>query len=230
MDIVELKNRPILTFVLRAGRMTDGQKRDYAVFSKRWCIPYQNEPIQFEHIFGNSQPVIMEIGFGMGLATAEIAEKNPGTNYLGVEVYKPGVGKLLGEIEKRNLSNIRIIEYDAIQVLQTMIDEKSLAGFHIFFPDPWQKKKHHKRRLLHRPNTDLFVSRLRDGGYIYAVTDWEHYAHDAYAELSATAGLTSKYEGFAPSQSWRPKTKFELKGLKKDHVIRELFFTRTNGL
>lgn len=218
--------RTIKTFVLRTGRMTEGQKRNYEAFYQKWCIPYTESLIGFKTIFQNDNPVIIEIGFGMGTATAQIAEDNPDKNYLGIEVFKAGVGKLLGEIEEKKLNNLRIIEHDAIEVLENMINDESVDGFHIFFPDPWQKKRNHKRRLVRRPRTDLLSKKLKKGGYIYMVTDWENYAEDAFEQLSETPNLKSKYEKFAPSQSWRPTTKFEKKGLKKEHVINELIFEK----
>ncbi|MGI5110633.1 tRNA (guanosine(46)-N7)-methyltransferase TrmB [Treponema putidum] len=218
--------RSIKTFVLRTGRMTEGQKRNYEAFYQKWCIPYTENPIGFKTLFQNDNPVIIEIGFGMGTATAQIAEDNPDKNYLGIEVFKAGVGKLLGEIEEKKLNNVRIIEHDAIEVLENMINDESIDSFHIFFPDPWQKKRNHKRRLVRRPRTDLLSKRLKKGGYIYMVTDWENYAEDAFEQLRETPNLKSKYEKFAPSQSWRPTTKFEKKGLKKEHVINELIFEK----
>ena len=220
------QGRPIRTFVLRKGRITEAQKKAYAEYAPRWCIPYKEENLAFTALFANANPVIIEIGFGMGVATAEIAAQHPEFNYIGIEVFQAGVGKLLNEIEHRGLKNIRIVEHDAIEVLEYMIPDASIAGFHIFFPDPWQKKKHHKRRLLHRPRTNLLAQKLQENGYLYMVTDWYDYAEDAFAELSATEGLRSKYEGFAPAQHWRPKTKFEQKGLNKAHPITELMFIR----
>ena len=211
--------RSIKTFVLRTGRMTEGQKRNYEAFYHKWCIPYTETIIGLKALFQNDNPVIIEIGFGMGTATAQIAEDNPDKNYLGIEVFKAGVGKLLGEIEEKKLNNLRIIEHDAIEVLENMIDDESIDGFHIFFPDPWQKKRNHKRRLVRRPRTDLLSKKLKKGGYIYMVTDWENYAEDAFEQLSETPNLKSKYEKFAPSQSWRPTTKFEKKGLKKEFYL-----------
>ena len=191
-----LQGRPIRTFVLRKGRITEAQKKAYTDYASRWCIPYTVQQLSFSELFANDHPVIIEIGFGMGVATAEIAAQHPESNYI------------------------------AIEVLENMIADSSIAGFHIFFPDPWQKKKHHKRRLLRRPRTDLLARKLQDNGYLYMVTDWYDYAEDAFAELSATKGLRSKYEGFAPPQPWRPKTKFEQKGLNKAHPITELMFIR----
>ncbi len=216
----------IHTFVLRAGRMTEAQKRDYEILSARWCLPFKKEPLDLSQSFENAAPVTLEIGFGMGQATALIAEANPDKNYLGIEVHRAGVGRLLGEIEKRNLKNLRIIEHDAIEVLQFMLPDTSLAACHIFFPDPWPKKRHHKRRLLRRPRTDLLASRLAGGAYLYMATDWEPYAEDAWLELAATPGLESMYEHFAPRQSWRPETRFEAKGLKASRAIHELMFTK----
>ena len=139
--------RAVKTYVLRKGRMTAAQERDYNELSPVWCIPFENKKINFVDIFGNTNPVVVEIGFGMGTATAEIAGRNPDINYIGIEVHTPGVGRLLGEIRKRDLKNLFIIEHDALEVLECMIVDGSISGFHIFFPDPWQKKRHHKRRL-----------------------------------------------------------------------------------
>lgn len=218
--------RTIKTFVLRAGRMTPTQQKDYHELSGRWCIPYGEGQLNYTQIFNNTNPVTVEIGFGMGKATAIIAAENPDKNYLGLEVHRPGVGKLLGEIRRRNLENIYIVEYDALEVLEKMIPNGSVNGFHIFFPDPWPKKKHHKRRLVQRPNTDLITKKLVPGGYLYMATDWEPYAEFALEQLEQTPGLKNKYQGFAPHQEWRPETRFEEKGLDKNHVIRELFFLR----
>ncbi len=218
--------KEIKTFVMRSGRMTASQKKYYAEFSEKYCIPFSNNKIKVSEIFGNENPLIIEIGFGMGTATSQIAEENPDKNYIGIEVFRAGVGKLLGEIENKGLKNIRIIEHDAIEVLDKMIEDSSIDGFHIFFPDPWQKKRNHKRRLIRRPRTDLIASKMKKASYLYMVTDWEDYAEDAFEQLSETEGLKSKYERFADAQSWRPSTKFEQKGIKKNHKINELFFEK----
>ena len=168
----------------------------------------------------------MEIGFGMGHATSIIAENNPDINYIGSEVHVPGVGRLLGDIKTKQLKNLYIIEHDALEILETMIPDNSLAGFHIFFPDPWPKKKHHKRRMLQRPRTDLLAKKLAPGGYLYFATDWQEYAESALEELKMTEGLANKYEGYAPHQEWRPRTKFEQKGLDAGRDIYELFFVK----
>ncbi len=221
-----LKNRGIKTYVLRKGRMTQAQKRDYAELSPLWCIPYSEEKLNLIDIFGNSNPVVVEIGFGMGAATAEIASMNPDMNYIGIEVHTPGVGSLLGEIRSRDLKNLYIIEHDAVEVLENMIGDSCVSGFHVFFPDPWQKKKHHKRRLLKRPNTDLLARKLSKDGYIYFVTDWKEYADFALDELSKTEGIRNRYDGFAEAQDWRPLTKFECKGLLAERPITELYFLK----
>ena len=218
--------REIKTFVLRASRMSDAQKRDYETLSAKWCIPFEKKNLNFADIFGNSNPVVVEIGFGMGAATAIIAEQNPNINYLGIEVHTPGVGRLLGNIRDNNLQNLYIIEHDAMEVLEFMIPDNSVSGFHVFFPDPWPKKKHHKRRLMQRPRTNLLAKKLYAGGYIYMATDWEPYAEFALEELNLTETMKNKYEGFAPHQEWRPETKFEHKGLVAERKISEIFFVK----
>jgi tRNA (guanine-N7-)-methyltransferase len=206
--------------------MSAAQRRSYETLSSAFCVPFAAEPLDFSRVFGNEHPVTLEIGFGMGSATALIAADNPDKNYLGVEVHRPGIGRLLWEIENNSIANIRIIEADAADVLKTMIPAASLAAFHIFFPDPWPKKRHHKRRLVTRPFTSLLAEKLRPGGYVYMVTDWEEYGDWALAELSATEGLRNVCEGFAPPQEWRPRTRFEQKGLEKNHAVRELYFLK----
>lgn len=218
--------RTIKTFVLRQGRMTAAQERDYEELYPVWCIDFKEEHLDFEKVFGNKNPVVVEIGFGMGAATVQIAKNNPNINYLGIEVHRPGVGKVLGDIKTMGLKNLYIIQFDALDVLEKMIPDSSVSGFHIFFADPWPKKKHHKRRLVQRPRTNLFESKLKKDGYVYFVTDWQEYADFALEELNATEGLKNKYDGFAEHQEWRPETKFERKGLNADRVINELFFVK----
>lgn len=220
--------RPIKTFVIRAGRMTGSERRCYEELHHVWCIPFEHRTINYTEIFNNANPVVMEIGFGMGTATAIIAENNPDINYLGSEVHVPGVGKLLGEIKNKNLKNLYIIDHDALEILESMIPDNSLAGFHIFFPDPWPKKKHHKRRMLQRPRTDLLAKKLAPGGYLYFATDWQEYAESALEELKLTEGLANKYDGFAPHQEWRPRTKFEQKGIDAGRSIYELYFVKNH--
>ena len=219
-------HRAIKTFVLRQGRMTEAQQRDYEELSGHWCIPFMQTKLNFIDVFDNTNPVIVEIGFGMGKATAIIAEQNPDKNYIGIEVHTPGVGKLLGEIRSKDLHNLYIIQHDAIEVLETMLPDNSVSAFHVFFPDPWPKKKHHKRRLMQRPRTNLLASKLATGGYIYMATDWEPYAEFALEELNQTEGLENKYVSYAPHQEWRPETRFEQKGISADRQIREIIFEK----
>lgn len=218
--------RTVKTYVMRSGRMTAAQERSYNELAPAWCIPFENKKLNFIDVFGNTNPIIVEIGFGMGDATVKIAQENPDINYLGIEVHKPGVGKVLSEIKKRDLKNLYVIEYDALDVLETMIGDNSVNGFHIFFPDPWHKKRHHKRRLVQRPKTDLFAQKLTPGGYIYFVTDIIDYAEFALEELEQTPHLKNKYKGFAEPQPWRAQTKFERKGMAADRQITELFFEK----
>ena len=221
------QGRKIKSYVLRGGRLTAAQKRSYESLSERFIIPYECKELDFAGIFGNNNPVIVEIGFGMGRATAVIAHENPEKNYIGLEIHKPGIGRLLWEIEQRPLLNIRIIEHDAAEVFQNMIPADSLGGVHIFFPDPWPKKRHHKRRLIQRPFTDCMALKLQRGAYIYMVSDWLDYANWALSVLTSTESVVNEYEGYAPTQSWRPLTSFEKKGLDKKHEIKELFFRRS---
>lgn len=218
--------REIKTYVLRIGRMTAAQERAYNELAPSWCIPFEQKKINFVDIFGNTNPIVVEIGFGMGDATVKLAEANPDINYIGIEVHRPGVGRVLNEIKRLNLKNLYLIEHDALEVLEYMIGDNSLNGFHIFFPDPWPKKKHHKRRLLQRPRTDLIARKLAPGGYLYFVTDWLEYAEFALEELNNTKNLKNKYDGYAEPQPWRSQTKFERKGLNADRVITEIYFEK----
>ena len=215
------------SYVKRCGRTTTAQKNAYDTLSEQYIIPFREEQIDFLKFFKSSN-ITLEIGFGSGAATARIAEDNPNKNYLGIDVHRPGIGHLLMEIEKRKLDNLKIIDNDAALVLEKMISASSLEAIHIFFPDPWPKKRHRKRRLIQRPFTEILANCLIPNGYLYFVTDWEDYAFHALEELTATPSLKNKYENFAVPQDWRPKTKFEQKGLAKGHIIRELFFLRKN--
>jgi len=223
---VDVIRREIKTYVLRIGRMTAAQEKAYQELAPRYCIPYENKKINLVDLFGNSNPVIIEIGFGMGDATWQIAKANPDVNYLGIEVHRPGVGKLLNEIKKNDLKNLFIIEHDALEVLENMIGDNCINGFHIFFPDPWPKKKHHKRRIIQRPRTNLMTQKLASGGYLYFVTDIIEYAEFGLEELTQTEHLKNKYKGFAEPQPWRMQTKFERKGISADRQITEIFFEK----
>lgn len=219
-------HREIHTFVLRQGHFTQSERKAYEEMHDEFCIPYSEQALNFAEIFKNDNETVVEIGFGMGKATAIIAQDNPQINYIGIEVHKPGIGKLLGEIRDRNLKNLYIIEHDGMEVLKNQIPDESLSAFHIFFPDPWQKKRHFKRRLIQRPRTDLMAKKLKKGGYLYFVTDWFPYAEFGMEQLKDTEGLENRYEGFAPHQSWRPETRFEQKGQDANRVISELLFEK----
>ena len=231
MDTIQNK---IKTFVLRSGRMTETQKEKYFLLKEKWVLPFEKKILDFDKLFPKKQELVIEIGFGMARATSLIAQENPHINYLGLEVHKAGVGKLLSEIEIHSMENVLIIEHDALEVLETMIPDNSVSRFHVFFPDPWPKKKHHKRRLMIRPNTELLARKLKKGGSIVMATDWEDYAYHALEELTATEGLKNKYEdlknsllGFAPKQEWRPETGFEKKGKNANRRIFDLVFVKS---
>jgi len=215
------------SYARRLGRFTDAQKRAFHKYGEKYLIPFCEEQIDFKKIFDNLNNVTIEIGFGSGIATLEIAKANQDKNYIGIEVHRPGIGRLLQELHNHSLTNVRIIEYDAVLAVSKMIKSGSLEAVHIFFPDPWPKKRHRKRRLVQRPFTETLADCLNKDGYIYMVTDWEDYALHAMEELTLTANLYNEFEGFAPSQGWRPKTRFEEKGIAKQHIIRELMFIKS---
>ncbi len=216
----------IKSYVLRAGRMSSAQKKAYETLKEQHCILYKRALLDFNEVFPGTDKHFLEIGFGMGDSTHVIAANNPENGYLGIEVHSPGVGKLLCEIEKKGLKNLKAIEHDAVEVLTEMIPDNSLDGIHIFFPDPWQKTKHKKRRLIQPVFTSLLTRKLKPGGYLYAVSDWEDYAEQILNVFSSTEKLNNKYKDWAAPQEWRPLTKFENKGLRKNHLIREVFFTK----
>jgi tRNA (guanine-N7-)-methyltransferase len=189
-------------------------------------VPYAPRCIDFEAIFGRRAPVVLEIGFGMGETTARTAAENPAVNYLGIEVHAPGVGSLLKQLDAAGLGNVRVVSHDAVEVMRDMVPPASLAGIHVFFPDPWPKKRHHKRRLVQPAFAALAASRLAPGGYIHVATDWEDYAHQVLEVLAATPGLRNTAHGFAPRPPTRPETKFERRGLKLGHGVWDIVFRR----
>lgn len=227
MDIVP--QRHIRSFVLRQGRMSDAQKRAYEEGMQQWGLSYSESLLDFEKAFGCDAPVLLEIGFGMGHTTAEIAAAHPQNNYLGVEVHTPGVGSLLKDIQQRGISNTRIIQHDAVGVLNHMIPDHSLAGIHIYFPDPWPKKRHHKRRLIQPSLVALLARKLKPGGYLHCATDWEDYAVQMLEVLSSEPALKNTSKMFAPRPQWRPITKFEQRGLKLGHGVWDLVFVSTHN-
>ncbi|MFW6274706.1 MAG: tRNA (guanosine(46)-N7)-methyltransferase TrmB [Spirochaetota bacterium] len=203
--------------------MSKGQEYALKNYRDLYCVELTNTELDFEQLFGNGNPVIVEIGFGMGRATIELAVKFPDHNFLGIEVYPPGIGKVLDEIHQRGLHNLRVIQADAVEVLERMIPKHTIAGFHIFFPDPWPKKRHHKRRLIQPEFAHRLAQCLQADGYIYAVTDWEEYAEQILEVLSQNALLHNPNHGFSEPIEWRPKTSFQLKGEAKQHLIREIW-------
>jgi len=195
-------------------------------FGPQFLVPFRPERLDFPAAFGRSAPVVLEIGFGMGEATAHIAALKPDTDFLCCEVHEPGVGALLKRIGERELSNIRIVAHDAVEVLQEMVPPASLAGAHIFFPDPWHKLRHNKRRLIQPPFIGLLASRIAPGGYLHCATDWEPYARQMLEVLGAEPLLRNTAEGFAPKPEYRPLTKFENRGLKLGHGVWDVVFAR----
>jgi len=218
--------RPIRSFVLRAGRMGPGQQRALAELGPRFVLPYQAQALDFAAVFGRDAPTVLEIGFGMGDATAQIAAALPGTNFIGIEVHAPGVGALLKRIGELGLTNLRLVQHDAVEVLESMIPPHSLAGVHVYFPDPWHKKRHHKRRLIQPQWIGQLVTRLAPGGYLHCATDWQPYAEQMLQVLGAEAALVNTAEAYAPRPAWRPQTKFETRGLKLGHSVWDLLFRR----
>ena len=218
---------PIRSYVLRQGRFSRGQQRAYDALLPRFGVPFQRSALDFAATFGRRSPVVAEIGSGMGETTARIAAENPEVDYLAMEVHSPGVGSLLKQVEELGLGNVRVVAHDAVEVLREMIPEASLAGIHIFFPDPWPKKRHHKRRLVQPEFAALAASRLARGGYLHVATDWREYAEHVLQVLAATPGLANTAEAFAPRPATRPETKFERRGLKLGHGVWDIVFTRS---
>jgi len=216
----------VRSYVLRAGRMGTGQQRALAELAPHWVLPFTETPPDWDAVFGRRAPRVMEVGFGMGLATAAIAAAHPGVDFIGVEVHVPGVGALLQRIDEMGLRNLRIVQHDAVQVLTQMVAPASLAGLNLFFPDPWPKKRHHKRRILQPDWVALVASRLAAGGVLHAATDWQDYADHMLAVLQAEPLLANRADGFAPRPAHRPETKFEARGLKLGHGVWDLLFTR----
>ncbi|MDA3956960.1 tRNA (guanosine(46)-N7)-methyltransferase TrmB [Oceanispirochaeta sp.] len=206
--------------------MSTALQSAYSRLIDRYSYPYQETILQFPAQDVPPRELIIEIGFGMGDATYKTALENPEKDYIGIEVYKPGIGKLLDHIDREGIENLKVIEHDAVEVLGQMIQNYSVNGFHIFFPDPWPKKKHHKRRIIQDEFVSLLIDKLVPGGYIYAVTDWEDYAEQMLQVFGNQKLLLSEYENYAEPQKWRPFTKFERKGKEKSHSIFELLYKK----
>ena len=219
-------HRPVRSFVLRAGRLGPGQERALNELGPRFILPFATRPLDLALTFGRVAPCVLEIGFGMGDATATIAAHMPDTNFLGVEVHPPGVGALLKRIGEQQLGNLRIVQHDAVEVLNHMLLPASLAGVHLFFPDPWHKKRHHKRRLIQPALVSLLASRLAPGAYLHCATDWQPYAEQMLDVLRGEPWLHNTAPDYAPRPAYRPLTKFEQRGLRLGHGVWDLVFKR----
>jgi tRNA (guanine-N7-)-methyltransferase len=218
--------RPIRSFVLRQGRFSPAQQRARDTLLPRYGIPFAHAPLDFHLIFGRHAPRILEIGFGMGETTAAIAQAVPEHDFVAVEVHAPGVGSLLRLIDERALANVRIIQHDAVEVVAQMIPRASLAAIHVFFPDPWPKKRHHKRRLLQPPFVHELALRLADGGYLHVATDWKEYAEQILAACEAEPLLENAARGYATRPAYRPLTKFERRGIRLGHGVWDVILRR----
>jgi len=219
-------HRRLKSFVKRGGRTTEGQARAYEQFGPKFLLPYKAEALDFESAFGRKAPTILEIGFGMGEATAHIAGLMPEKNFLCCEVHEPGVGALLKRIGEQNLQNIRICAHDAVDVIDHMLPLATLAGVHVFFPDPWHKTRHNKRRLIQPPFVRKLAVHLAPGGYFHCATDWQPYAEQMLEVLSQEPLLRNTARAYAPKPSYRPLTKFENRGLKLGHGVWDVVFER----
>ena len=216
----------IRSYVLRQGRVSSAQQRYYEDMMPKIGIPYAAAPLDLDAVFGRSAPKIFEIGCGMGETSYAIAAANPQNDYLGLEVHTPGVGSLCKLVAEGGISNQRICQHDAVEVLRDMIGPETLSGVHIFFPDPWPKARHHKRRLIQPPLVATLVAKLKPGGYIHCATDWENYAEQMLEVLTAEPALENTATDYAPRPEYRPLTKFEQRGLRLGHGVWDLVFRK----
>ncbi|WP_165088675.1 tRNA (guanosine(46)-N7)-methyltransferase TrmB [Neisseria yangbaofengii] len=218
--------RSVRSFVLRQGHMTAAQQRAIDTMWPQFGIDYQDAIIDLNQYFGRGNPKVLEIGFGMGTATVEIAKRLPETDFLAIDVHGPGVGNILKLIEEKQAGNIRVMRHDAVEVVENMLADGALSGIHIFFPDPWHKKRHHKRRLVQPHFVEKLLPKLAIGGYIHMATDWEEYAVQMLEVLSGFDSLQNTAEDYAPTPDYRPETKFEARGKRLGHGIWDLVFKR----
>ena len=206
--------------------MSVAQKRAYDQLYSQYAVAFINQPLDFDGLFGRHAPVVLEIGFGMGETTAAIAQAHPENDYLAIEVHSPGVGSLLKLIAQHALKNVRIVQHDAVAVVEHMIAPGTLAGVHIFFPDPWPKKRHHKRRLIQPPFVHLIATSLLFGGYLHLATDWEEYAQQMLDVLNHEPLLVNTAADYASRPEHRPLTKFEQRGRRLGHAVWDLLYRR----
>jgi len=221
-----LNRRPIRSFVLRQGRFSPAQRRAHSELLPRFGIAFSPTPVDLPAVFGRSAPKILEVGSGMGETTAAIAQAMPECDFLAIEVHAPGVGSLLKQVESLGLTNVRVVQRDAVEVVEHMIAPGALAGVHVFFPDPWPKKRHHKRRLLQPAFAHALAMRLVPGGYLHVATDWENYASAILATLDAEPLLENTARDYAPRPDYRPPTKFERRGIRLGHDVWDIVFRR----
>ena len=217
----------IKSFIRRIGRMTTAQRQALDTLWEKYCLNHQ-QACDFAAVFGRNAPVVLEIGFGNGESLAKTAGQNPDKDYIGIEVHKPGVGNLLAQLERNDITNVRVFYHDAIDVLEHCIPAHSLSAVHLFFPDPWHKRKHHKRRIVRPSFVHLIAQKLGAGGYFHAATDWQHYAQHILKILSAANQFTnqSPTQDYCPRPDYRPLTKFEQRGLRLGHGVWDLIFKK----
>ncbi|MEO5574337.1 MAG: tRNA (guanosine(46)-N7)-methyltransferase TrmB [Gammaproteobacteria bacterium] len=219
--------RPIRSFVLRQGRMTPAQRSALDTLWGQYGIEPGTCTLDFHDLFSRNAPRILEIGFGMGSSLAEMAAAHPEQDYLGIEVHRPGIGNLLKNLDTRQLTNVRVICADAVEILNNQIPDASLDAIYLFFPDPWHKRRHHKRRIVQPPFVELIYSKLKPGGCFHLATDWEEYAQQMLEVLTAAPKFTntSGVNHYAPRPTYRPLTKFEQRGQRLGHQVWDLMFT-----
>ena len=223
----DIKRRPIRSYILRQGRITAAQTKAIQENLKKHAIVFENQPIDFNDVFQNrSGELVLEIGFGMGTSTAEIAKANSNKNYLAIEVHSPGVGNLIKLIQENHIFNLKIIQHDAVEVLNAMIKNDSLDGIHIFFPDPWPKKRHHKRRLIQGNFLKLMAQKIKQSGYLHIATDWEDYALWIIDLLDKETLLQKTSEDFFEKPDYRPLTKYENRGIKLGYKVWDMIYRR----
>lgn len=223
-------HRTIKSYVLRAGRVSNRQQQGLDLWLKDYELPMDGTVWSFEKAFGRAADTVLEIGFGMGTSLASMAKNNPQINYLGIEVHRAGVGSLAADLHDEGISNVRIVAQDAVETLRSQIADNSLSGVQIFFPDPWHKKRHHKRRLIQPEFIALLVQKIKPGGFIHCATDWEEYAQHMMDVFNANQGLRNQQAdgGYAPRPEYRPLTKFELRGERLGHGVWDLIFTKAS--